>query len=132
MALSGSGFDTPSTVHVGAMTFDRAGEGTRMDLNLIESPMGSIKLETLGGTSPVLLGPDMVSLDAVAASGTPANPALPSANPLQTIVVRGNRLSTSTIPQSRPTPLIFAVIDANGVRGERIVVLQPPAQMVEK
>ena len=73
--------------------------GTNVDLTvpLFAGSFGPITVTTAGGTSTQLTAALTLTVaNATATSGTPANPALPSANPGQTITLTGTALSTGT------------------------------------
>jgi hypothetical protein len=109
-SLRGSGSDYPATVHIGGLDF----EVEKFDgPNLYGHPFSPISVSTMGGTA-IFVGPDLVSIEALAVSGSPANPGLPSANPGQTITIHGSRFTTAKLR----SPLIFQTIDYAGVRGE--------------
>jgi hypothetical protein len=121
--LHGDAFDEPGTIYVGS---DRYNAdlccSSEYDLDLAaNSPMGPIRVETFGGSSQLLKAPDLVTIPSVAASGTPANPNLPSANPSQTITIVGNKLSKLVNNVSYSTPLLMPVIDIAGTISEVIV-----------
>ncbi len=102
--------------------------GTQVNLSGLSAPgmFGLITVTTAGGTSaPFQIG--ATSLNSVAESGTPANSALPSANPGQVVVVNGSKLSTSTNIVATYTDdsgnpatalLNFFYVDVTGTRGE--------------
>ena len=75
--LHGTGFDAPGSVFVGMEEHSANMDGIRYHLDLTGSPTGPIRVETLGGSSSLLKAPDLVSIQAVAASGTPSDPNLP-------------------------------------------------------
>ena len=74
--------------------------GTQVNLSSVPlNPLsyGPITVKTAGGVSaPVTLTATLTVANATATSGTPANAALPSANPGQTITLTGTGLTTST------------------------------------
>ena len=77
------------------------------------SAQGPLRVSTLGGTSaPLALRAN--ALEAVAAIGVGADPAQPSANPGQTVTVRGANLNATT-------DMVFQVVDAQGVHSELVV-----------
>src|SRR5262249_19343154 len=78
---------------------DVFGRGTQGHLSVPLNPLsyGSVTVRTAGGVSaPVTLTATLTLANATATSGTPANAALPSANPGQTITLTGSGLTTST------------------------------------
>ena len=76
-------------------------------------PTGPIRVSTLGGTSEAF-GTTFDSVIGIADSGTPADSAIPSANPGQIITLAGTDLSSTT-------EVVFEVIDSAGNRTEQIV-----------
>jgi hypothetical protein len=100
--LFGAGLEAPVTVHLGNVDLiDHRREstasfmfGVRFTTDFV--PLGPVSVTTGGGTSAVL---DSIALDdviAVATSGTPADAAQPSANPGQTITLRGHGFTSET------------------------------------
>lgn len=59
--------------------------------------VGNLTVTTNGGTSNALLIPELQAITAIAAQGTAANPAQPSANVGQVIQLQGTNLSTNTL-----------------------------------
>ncbi len=74
---------------------------------------GPISVTTLGGTS-AQYNLAFSGISATATSGTPANPAVASANPGQTITLNGSGFDTTT-------DVVFPAVDGNGTRFERVV-----------
>ena len=72
-----------------------ANDTVNLTVPLNAGTFGPIGVTTTGGTSAPLVLP-LTSVVGVAMSGTPANAALPSANPGQAITLTGTGLSTST------------------------------------
>ena len=127
LVLYGTGFVKGLTIHYGlpgqpgastSLATSEYVDPTTQVLGLVTTvpsgaPLGPISVSGLGGASAtfqIILG----QVVATAASGTPANPALPSANPGQTITVQGAGFSALT-------SLVVPTIGANGVVGERVV-----------
>lgn len=129
VTLSGSGFaEGLSSVsfgnqrlddwspNYGLEVFNGSTSNSRLDLRVPATtpalPTGPIRVTTLGGTSAAF-GLSLATLSATA-TGTPANPALASAIPGQTITLTGTLLDLTT-------DIVFDVIDASGIRSERVV-----------
>ena len=120
VSLQRTGEDYPSTINVGNVVMHIGFASDPFRLSLEGIPLGPISLTTLGGTSAPF-GPDMVSVEATATSGTPAKSNLPSANPGQTITVRGSGFAFTRV-NAPATGLVFQVIDALGNRSVRVVM----------
>ena len=133
LTLTGSGFAEGATsVQFGTTTLADSGRNDGLDvsnnyaggtqqngsINLTVpngAPTGPVTVTTLGGTSEVA-GPAFTAVTATATTGTPANAALPSANPGQAITITGTGLQTTT-------DIVFETIDASGTRSQ--VLVQP-------
>jgi hypothetical protein len=87
-------------------------------MNLVvpsDAQFGGISVTTFGGTSATFnLTFTGFAAGTVAASGTPANPAIASANPGQTVTINGTNFDSST-------DVVFPAIDGDGTRFERVV-----------
>ena len=69
-----------------------------LSVPLTAAAYGPVTVRTAGGTSAaVTLTATLTVANATATSGTPANAALPSANPSQTITLTGTGLTTATV-----------------------------------
>jgi hypothetical protein len=110
ITLTGIGFvdGNNSSYQFGSTTIQDAGgnqatdvfsNGTSANLTvpLSAGAIGPVTVTTPGGVSaPISTTLTLTLANAAAASGTPANPTLPSANPGQTITLTGTGLKTST------------------------------------
>ena len=107
IVLDGSGSQGPDVYS--------SGTNVNLTLPLTAGSFGPITVTTAGGTSAAFSATLAIS-SATAASGTPANAALPSANPGQTITLSGSGLTTST-------PIIFSYTPSGG--GVNYQILNP-------
>jgi len=71
---------------------------------------GPIRVSTVGGTSDTLAR-SFTAMVAAAQTGTPADAAVASANPGQSVAIAGSGLSLTT-------SIVFETIDSNGTRGQ--------------
>jgi hypothetical protein len=124
LTLTGSGFAEGNiSVAFGNQKLNDMGRSYGIDvynadhtLNLTvpdDAPSGPVSVSTLGGTSATV-GLAVTSISATAGSGTPANAAVASALPGQTITINGSQLSAQM-------DVVFTIIDSNGSRSEIIV-----------
>ncbi len=125
--LRGSGFiEAGSTINFGTaqvvdnnpsagpdIFFDARENGGMNVVAPADAQFGPITVTTAGGTSaPLELS--LSTLNATAASGTPANAQLPSANPGQVITITGIGLDATT-------DIIFPTLNSAGTVGQRVV-----------
>ncbi len=93
----------------GSQAIDVYSSGTRVylgDLRANQNIFGPITVTTAGGTSaPYQLG--FLGITSTAATGTPANSSLPSANAGQVVTLNGTGLTTST-------NVVYQYVDTNG------------------
>ncbi len=128
LRLRGTGFvEGSTTIRLGTTTLTDTSPTSGPDvfggyvnendgLNVIvpsDAQFGPISVTTLGGTSAVF-DSTFTNLASTAASGTPANPAIASANPGQAITLTGTGFNLTT-------DVVFQTIDGNGTRGDRVV-----------
>ena len=118
LGKSGSGLDSPATIHFGNVGFEFPSDVRNIGLNPRGVPVGPLTITTPGGTSAPFAGPDLVSTAALAASGVPADPSLPSANPGQTISLAGSRFTVFERFVRSATVVVFQTIDEAGNRRE--------------
>ncbi|MEJ0019610.1 MAG: Ig-like domain-containing protein [Acetobacteraceae bacterium] len=135
IGLTGSGFvDGATTIHFGTSTLVDTSRSDGIAVQSDTAPpfapnsriaatvprdaaIGPISVTTPGGTS-IVFDESFTGLTAIAASGTPATPALASANPGQTIRVTGSHLSLDS-------QFVFETVDTQGTR--RQVTATPSA-----
>ena len=128
LQLAGSGFAEGATsVLMGGQSIediarnqglDVFSSGTRINLTVPSgAPTGPIQVRTVGGTSTAF-GIAFTGISATAASGTPQEAGVASANPGQAITIQGSGLDSST-------DVVFQTIDQSGNRSE--VVVRPSA-----
>ncbi|CAN7346405.1 Ig-like domain-containing protein [Pseudoduganella sp. LjRoot289] len=124
LRLSGSGYaEGAVSVLFGNRRIDDMGRSYGIDvyngngeLNVVVpdgAASGPIRISTVGGTSTAL-GATFTGISATASSGTPADPAQPSAVAGQVVQINGSGLSTGS-------EFIFSTIDSNGSLAELIV-----------
>jgi hypothetical protein len=131
--LAGTGFaEGLTSVWIGDRRIDDRGTSSGLDvrdraavpravangeivLDLPAGPLlqGPLRFSTVGGTSAAL-ALTVSALEASANVGTPANPALASAVPGQTVTLRGEGLDLSS-------DVVFQVVDVNGQRSELVI-----------
>jgi membrane-associated phospholipid phosphatase len=113
LLLSGTGVEDPVVVHFGdvdMVDYSRV-EGTpTFEIPFLDEgiPFGPISLSSAGGTSAPFDGFAVDAVVAVAAVGAPPDPALPSANPRQTITIRGRGFTSRT-------PIVFTTLGLDGL-----------------
>ena len=116
LTLSGSGFaEGLTSVHVGGTAIDDTSRSTGTDVSgnghlsvqlPADPPTGPISVTTVGGASaPYAIA--LTGIAGTATSGTPADPAVASANPGDTLTLSGTNLSTDTW-------VIFQTVDNGG------------------
>ncbi|MEJ0018377.1 MAG: Ig-like domain-containing protein [Acetobacteraceae bacterium] len=107
---------TPSEgadVQFGAPSFNSSNVVSLGAVPLTAAAAGSVVVKTAGGTSAPFVT-TVTGVTATALSGTPANGAVPSANPGQAITLTGSGLSTST-------GVIVDYTDSSGTRQFRLL-----------
>ena len=112
IGLLGTGLEDPVVVHFGdfdMVDYSRLeGDGSSFGIPLLPDgiPLGPISFSSAGGTSAPFDGLAVDAVVAVAAVGTPPDPALPSANQRQTITIQGRGFTSrpsSCSPRSART-----------------------------
>ena len=124
LQLTGSGFaEGASSVLLGNQSvadlsrhhgLDVFNTSTRINLTVpSDVPSGPIRVSTVGGTSAAF-GISLSGLVASAGSGTPADVAVASANPGQTITLQGSNLDNTA-------DVVFSTVNSVGAIDERVV-----------
>jgi hypothetical protein len=114
VTLLGTGIEDPAVIHFG--DFEIAddsrlqGDGPTFEILFLADgiPLGPISISSAGGTSAPFDGWAAGAVLAVAAVGTPPDPALPSANPRQTITIQGRGFTSQT-------PIVFTTLGPAGL-----------------
>jgi len=111
--------DTSTTSGPDVTTFNTPNGRVRITLPLSDGAFGAVSVKTAGGTS-ASFSVDLNLVDAIAVSGTPANPAQPSANAGQVLTMSGAGLSKNT-------DVLMRFTNSSGASGTATVAVVNPS-----